>query len=296
MKKSLLAHSTELNSNIFRSANKAERKHTKISLWLICLLLLGGMFGANAQTTFNYTGGQQTWVVPAGVTSVDIECWGAQGGASQSGTAVGAKGGYAKGTLAVTPGETLYIYVGGQGTASGGAGYNGGGTGATTPRGGGGGASDVRQGGTALSNRKIVAGGGGGCWTCATYPGGAGGGTSGSNGGGGSFGYGGTQTAGGNGFVVGAPWNGTLGNGGSTGTYTVSGGGGGYYGGGAGLGAGGGSSYIGGVTNGTTTAGQKSDNGQVIISYCASACCYTAVAQETNPLHTAATGCSNGTF
>ncbi|MCO5281840.1 MAG: GEVED domain-containing protein, partial [Chitinophagales bacterium] len=50
MKKSLLAHSTELNSNIFRSANKAERKHTKISAWLICLLLLGGVFGANAQT------------------------------------------------------------------------------------------------------------------------------------------------------------------------------------------------------------------------------------------------------
>lgn len=137
-----------------------------------------------ATATFNHTGGVQNWVVPAGVYLLDIECWGAEGGTGYdpgSGNLAGGNGGYARGTLIVTPGETLRVHVGGTGTdrilnsapGDGGGGYNGGGAARNANNdvnssppaargGGGGGASDVRQGGTALSNRKIVAGGGGG--------------------------------------------------------------------------------------------------------------------------------------
>jgi hypothetical protein len=121
-------------------------------------------YTVTGQVTFNYTGSMQTYTVPLGVTSVTVEAWGAQGGAGYS--AVGGLGGYATGDLAVMPGQTLNIYVGGQGGSPTG-GWNGGGQGvtATSYGGGGGGASDVRSGGTALTDRAIVAGGGGGgCW------------------------------------------------------------------------------------------------------------------------------------
>lgn len=115
-------------------------------------------------TTFSYTGAVQTWVVPVGVTSVEVELWGAEGGARDAGTQ--GRGGYVKGVLAVTPGETLRFYVGQKPTSQSG-GWNGGGPGqASNSDGeasrGGGGATDVRQGGTSLSARKAVAGGGGG--------------------------------------------------------------------------------------------------------------------------------------
>jgi len=245
--------------------------------------------GVSVNQTFNYNGAQQSWVVPAGVTSVVVETWGAEGGAAQSG--VGGKGGYAKGLLAVTPGQTLYIYVGGKGTSATtstrvNGGYNGGGSVALAMNylsaygyyyyaASGGGASDIRRGGTALSNRLIVAGAGGG--TGHTTRGGhalggnGGGSVAGDGYGAESFygGGGGTQSAGG---AAGGGPNaqyfssaGSLGNGGSNnangtgGGYNGSGGGGGYYGGGtgggAGAGGGGGSSYIGGVTSGVTIDG-----------------------------------------
>ena len=86
-------------------------------------------------TTFNYTGAQQTYVVPPGVTTIDVDVIGAEGG-DATGTTVGWGAGTANGeggnggrvtaTLPVTPGETLYLYVGGEGTISAG-GFNGGG-------------------------------------------------------------------------------------------------------------------------------------------------------------------------
>jgi len=243
-----------------------------------------GGTGGSTVATFSYTGAQQTWTVPAGVTSVQIECWGAEGGTSASG-----KGGYAKGTLAVTPGQILYIYVGQAGALGAGSGlqfapitFNGGGRGTTyngTEGGGsGGGASDVRT-STALSTRVIVAGGGGGgyLYSGAGNPaGGDGGGASGNNGTNypgypNSAGYGGTQSAGGLGGSISTPASpGSLGAGGNSPTTNYGGGGGGgYYGGGGGdnTAAGGGSSYIGGVTSGTTTTGGRSGNGQVKITY-----------------------------
>ncbi len=221
----------------------------------------------SGSVTFNYTGSQQTWTVPSGLSSVHIECWGAQGGHS------GGTGGYAQGDLAVSSGDILYVYVGGQGGETT-AGWNGGGAGATYG-GGGGGGTDIRFGGTSLSDRVIVAGGGGGD-SYGSYPsnGGNGGGTTGQDGAdqsGYTGGHGGTQVAGGAaGCCYGSTAPGTFGAGGGTGDYHNAGGGGGWYGGGTGAAygaAGGGSGYIGGVTGGSLTTGGRSGNGQVIISW-----------------------------
>jgi hypothetical protein len=137
--------------------------------------------------TFNYTGGMQTWTVPAGVTSITIDAVGAGGGTGANGNSsggptaggVGGKGSKASGTLAVTPGQVLNIFVGGAGATPTG-GFNGGANGGNVNAGGGGGASDVRVGGVAAANRVIVgagAGGGGrgGCESANTITGGTGG-------------------------------------------------------------------------------------------------------------------------
>lgn len=118
-------------------------------------------------TTFNYTGSVQTFTAQrTGIHTFEV--WGAQGGGAAPNSSSGSRGGaggYSKGEINLTAGQTVSVYVGGQGTYASavgqGGGYNGGGNGG--PGGyGGGGATDIRVGGTALSNRKIVAGGGGG--------------------------------------------------------------------------------------------------------------------------------------
>lgn len=232
---------------------------------------------AQIATTFSYTGASETYTVPAGITNIQIEAWGAQGGGSEicGGTIDedGGLGGYTVGNLAVTAGEVLYIYVGGKPTTTIGgaspAGFNGGGI-AGQYGGSGGGASDVRVGGTDLTDRIIVAGGGGGGNTgCPDHgAGGEGGGTVGGNGlsfEGYDVAFGGSDIAGGSG--AGGATDGTLGEGG-TGAYHVGGGGGGYYGGGAAYaaGGGGGSSYIGGVTDGNTTGGIRTGHGEIVIT------------------------------
>lgn len=257
---------------------------TKTTFFLACVCASTTSW---AQTTFNFTGAVQNYIVPPGVTSIQIEAWGGQGQALTIEDFVGSTGGlggYAVGELAVTPGQSLDIYVGGAGN-DGVAGFNGGGLGGfgtpSTNSGGfagsGGGASDARVGAGALADRIIVAGGGGGggrdyvngtCLPCGEGGnGGDGGGLIGIDGsdpdGGsnalGSFvnpgagGEGGTQAAGGLGGdgVSGIDGNpGALGIGGIgiDGLQSVAsgGGGGGYYGGGAGAGADGGSGPGGG--------------------------------------------------
>ena len=131
------------------------------------------VIGITGSQTYSYTGAPQTFVVPAGVNLIQIETWGAQGGGPVGGGAPGL-GGYAIGSLVVTPGQNLNIYVGGAGEAHGlgtpcvGGWNGGGGTGIGLDpgsggvyTGSGGGASDVRVGGNGLGNRIIVAGGGG---------------------------------------------------------------------------------------------------------------------------------------
>lgn len=96
----------------------------------------------SAQTqTFNYSGRIESFTVPAGVTYLRIEAWGAQGGNS------GGRGARIRGDVTVTPGEVLRILVGGQGTAK-----------HSYQSGGGGGSFVVRQ----NNNPLIIAGGGGG--------------------------------------------------------------------------------------------------------------------------------------
>lgn len=121
-----------------------------------------------APQTFPYTGAPQLYVVPAGVTSIHVVVSGAAG-ASPAGGGAGGSGGVVEADIAVQPGESLMVMVGGSGAAGG---FNGGGRGAGT----GGGASDIRQATTPISDpgscafdltcgtgqRIIVAGGGGG--------------------------------------------------------------------------------------------------------------------------------------
>lgn len=63
--------------------------------------------------TFNYMGMIETFVVPVTGTYT-LEVWGAQGGKSGHGQR-GGYGGYAKGNITLTAGETLYVVVGGEG-------------------------------------------------------------------------------------------------------------------------------------------------------------------------------------
>ena len=271
--------------------------NNKLNLTLACLFSFF-LTSVSAQITYSYTGAVQTYVVPAGVTLVNIEASGASGGTADNDIGScpnnGGRGGYATGDLTVTPGETLYIYVGGEGFHGNVGGWNGAGTGcgtwATCAKGGG--ASDVRQGGIALANRIIVGGGGGGAeWSACNGTGGDGGGLNGDDGteSGASIrnGDGGTQVAGGiagdGGFDGTA---GTLGQGGDGGTHPAGhsgSGGGGYYGGGGssedGHG-GGGSSYIAGLAGGSTTSGVRSGDGEVIITVLCNGLTYTATAEE----------------
>ncbi|MDR3608514.1 MAG: invasin domain 3-containing protein [Oligoflexia bacterium] len=229
----------------------------------------------SGKSVLTYTGNAQSWVAPAGISSVTIKVWGA-GGAGGSGTATtnyaGGGGGYATATLSVTSGQSYTLIVGGGGSISGAGGYGGGGTshqGAGYNAGGGGGRSAVQLNGTEL----LTAGGGGGGGTSTTSRiGGAGGGTTGSAGtGSATAGQGGTQSAGGAAGI--GSGNGTAGTqftGGDGNASFGAGGGGGYYGGGGSgwnggdvAGGGGGSSYIGGagLSSASTTAGSGATAG-----------------------------------
>jgi len=224
--------------------------------------------------TFNYTGGMQSFKVPA-TGSYRLEVWGAQGGTSSSHT--GGLGGYtnvSKCLTAGTSGDTLYVGVGGTTTTANG-GWNGGGCGNgwnsscdcgagvsssdytqanTVYAAGGGGATHIGTVNAQLRNYAsdqrnpnyifAVAGGGGGGGEANN--GGAGGKLNGLDGYGSYKGHGGSSTtstggAGGNGMTSA---NGSFGQGGTANRlqsvasgvsrYWAGGGGGGLYGGGGG--------------------------------------------------------------
>jgi len=215
---------------------------------------------------FNYTGSDQTWIVPTEVTSINVKMWGAGGASGYWPGSNGGGGGFTIANVTVTPGEDLVLLVGGGGQKGVSYAYPG----------SGGGRSAIRRNTLEL----LTAGGGGGG---AHYGpsgngayGGAGGGTIGGNGGNeypSDYTTGGTQSAGGIGlYANGAQFQGAdagsinLGgypNGGNAGINIGGGGGGdGYFGGGAGntdVGGGGGSGYV-GLTGGTTTAGDSNNS------------------------------------
>jgi hypothetical protein len=80
-------------------------------------------------TTFTFTGGNESFVVPDGVTEITVDAYGAEGGAggtcaTTSGFPVhcgtpgaGGLGAHVTSTVAVTPGESLTIVGGGKGGA-----------------------------------------------------------------------------------------------------------------------------------------------------------------------------------
>jgi hypothetical protein len=214
------------------------------ALTLGVLVALVGASAASAETvseTFKSTGAEQTFTVPAGVTSVHVVATGAAGGAAGGG-ALGGRGAVVSGDVVVAPGP-LYVEVGSTGFNGGGAIQGSGGIG---EGGNGGGASDVRttkrSEPTTLESRLLVAAGGGGGGGENVCAGGKGGdaGTSGTNGAscgwpGGTGGGEGTSSSGGPGgkdpYVTRA--SGGLGVGGE-GTQGGGGGGGGLWGGGSG--------------------------------------------------------------
>ncbi len=218
------------------------------------------------QHTFKYIGAEQDFRVPPNVKKITVIALGASGGPGRGGPLEG-RGARVRAVIPVTSGETLAVFVGGEGSPITG-GFNGGANGGQGYYGdegagyGGGGASDVREGGDKVSDRILVAGGGGGQGCCdgsgAGGSGGKGGGSKGGAGagGGGYFyrcsgggGTGGTQSSGGAGgaggqceYTSSSGASGTLLDGGAGGTGNSGsgygpaggGGGGGYYGGGGG--------------------------------------------------------------
>ena len=259
-----------------------------------------GEAGQNAKVvfegifTFNYvsTGGNETYSVnvPANSTSMTAKVWGA-GGAGigecpASGTGLdggnfsGGSGGHVEGTIPVTGGDTVVVWVGGSGAGSQPNSMAGSGAGD------GGGLTGVVYGGTNL----MIAGGGGGAGQASN--GGYGGGNG--SGGGGSGGLGGPNSGGGGSQSGGGGAGSSSGNASNPGIYFSSsgynafyrnnggdsgghgtyqgkrggGGGAGYYGGGGGGGydsnctgggGGGGSGIITG--NWTNTVSQNGQTG-----------------------------------
>lgn len=228
--------------------------------------------GISSTVTFNYTGSNQTWTVPTGVTSATFFLIGAGGGGNYA--FGGGGGGYATGSYAVTAGQVLTVIVGQGGGAadavsrpgvSGYPGiytpvtYGGGGRGGSYSAGwnelyysSGGGRSAIRL-PSATTDLATAGGGGGAAYSQCGY---GGGGTTGN----GAGARGGTQSSGGTGASSGNGYPGTNGvayQGGDS-KDEGGGGGGGFYGGGGGgdnTAGGGGSSYVALLTNGSTTSG-----------------------------------------
>lgn len=276
---------------------------SRVSKAVVALALVAGGFAAPTlispqpahaldPTTFTYTGAEQLYTVPAGISQVTITAIGGKGSNPYGAGGTSGYGATVTATVTLPAGTTtLYVEVGGNGgTFVDNGGWNGGGQGAyygtLASAGGGGGASDVRTQPrtTALSTtdtRLVVAGGGGGGGrnnACATQPDGGEAGlasiTGAGIGGAGDYGaaactynaapYTAVGGDGGFGSPGGAAGTsataGTLGQGGAGGGYFWGGGGGGgYYGGGGGAtgnytggGGGGGSSFW--VTGSTGTS------------------------------------------
>jgi hypothetical protein len=187
--------------------------------------VLVGVSAASADTVSSFTsqGCGQLWIVPNGVSSMQIMAVGASGGAGGNGGAPGGTGDQVTQTVSVLHGQAFDVCVN----------YGGGTTGASGGGGVGGGASGVSL-GADFSQPVVVAAGGGGGGAGGTFGGGGGtGGNVGASGGNGSAGGGaGGAAGGGSAFTASGPGVGGPGGSGSTGGGA---GGGGYKGGAAGV-------------------------------------------------------------
>ncbi|MCL2133085.1 MAG: glycine rich domain-containing protein, partial [Bacteroidales bacterium] len=122
---------------------------TSTTYWVVAGTMGTKDFSYNGTTGDD--GSPQSWTAPI-TGRYKLEVWGAQGGHSNDITYKGGRGGYAVGEVNLTAGDNLYVYVGGQPTAS---------THHWCSSGGGGG-TDIRVNGNTYYHRIIVAGGGGG--------------------------------------------------------------------------------------------------------------------------------------
>lgn len=254
--------------------------------------------------SFSYTGADQIWTVPNGVTSITVTVKGASGGNTNV-NAFGGAGASVTTTIAVTSGDTLRLVVGGKGGDGvnnsttnvtgpyGGGGYGGRSGGSTTFSGAaGGGYSGIFKLNTiSVANALVIAGGGGGAgsWTTTVCSGGAAGTSGNASDGIGNYsgnhvgGYAATTSSNG---AAATPFDaqsvnpaaGTQlagGHGGEVTSATWSGGGGGgagYYSGGGGAGGGasvgggaGGTSYI--LSGTSTSYSTNTGDGSITITY-----------------------------
>jgi hypothetical protein len=277
---------------------KKKLRFVKRLLLASLAVVLSGTVLSQVQT-FNYTGTIETYTVPAGVTSISIQAYGAQGGTTSGGLGAGIYG-----EFSVVPGTVLNIVVGQQGIVNncGGANASGGGGGgsfvwdplnSSVPlvAAGGGGGGNLNYSGSCIIGMPGLAtidggsGNGGIALGGVAGNGGMGDGPSGAGSGGGgwlsagqnsSYGTGCTGGVllptflGGNGSTTFGP-GGEGGFGGGGGAVCGCGGGGGYSGGGGGegsscrAGGGGGGSYNTGL-NQTNDSGIRSGNGEIIIT------------------------------
>lgn len=174
------------------------RRGLALACAIACVAGAGSARAVTA-TIVDTTAGETPFIVPAGVTGVTVALTGASGGAGLDpnftfDNSSGGIGGTASATVAVAPGEVLFLEVGGAGGPGTGLGVGAGGAnggapgGLQGPGGGGGGATDVRTcSATAgngldpaacaltasLATRLLVAGGGGGgggSGSAATFP------------------------------------------------------------------------------------------------------------------------------
>jgi len=169
---------------------------------------------------FSYTGSDQTFTVPYGVTNIFAKTWGAAGGAGNANSpgGKGGAGGFSRCNISVSSGQNLAIVVGAGGMGNSSGATNSliyghkiaptgrfGGQGASG--GGGGGLSGIFNGSFTFANSILISGGGGGgsAYQSGTLGRGGSGGGANANGGDGdaqtftgtAYGRGGTLSAGG---------------------------------------------------------------------------------------------------
>ena len=247
----LLKSGTMINLDKEKTIRKiAGLKKTIVQLLLATATFIFNFQNGYSQTTVSHTtNGTYSWTCPAGVTSVNVQCWGAGGaggGVTSNGTyggGGGAGGAYVStNSISVTPGNNYTVTVGKGGSGGTGNGSSGGNSwfsssGTILASGGAGGQSNNGSPGTGSTigciGTTIYKGGdgigGNGTYSGGIYYYGGGGGGAGSGGNGGSAGssstYGGTGTAvgGGNGggSATGNGYAASAAGGGGSGAWTT---------------------------------------------------------------------------
>jgi len=264
---------------------------TSAALAVFCLIVTKSTFFAQTYN-LNTASGASSWIVPAGVFCIQVECWGGGGNggrANSAGQATGGGGGGAYSRLnymAVTPGSSISYFIGAGGLGTAGA-SNGGDTWFSTS------ANVMAKGGTGVA-LNATAGGAGGQASASIgdlkYNGGNGGTGSGpagscsaSGGGGGGAGSTGAGNPGGNGvngsgLCIGG---GTGGAGGAAKSNNGGAGGAGASSGGAGTagslyGAGGGGAKSPNITGGNRNGGDGA-RGMICITVVAASVAPTSI-------------------